>query len=262
MSNVVIAPTLHTMSVMYALSRDGGPKSERFLAYVARVEHEWGLVAYNPMAGDAARETVTQLLSLDAENVARDIGECTAILCEYEPRVTLALVVRSKEMWTDRVATEVDDRLSAKRSRASYGLVSMWSRDLLNLDDVTREVVAETVRVMWASIHGASDRIETRFAREGLAYAIAARVCDVEPYGGSPSMEERMLVLEALEMLCGTRRQSEIVAVLYGDDVATTIGFDTRGVGDRAGYRVAIDQAADRVRLVGAARALRNGAPT
>ena len=262
MSNVVIAPTLQTMSTMYGLSCDGGPKSERFTAYVARVEHEWGLVAYNPMAGDAARETVMKLLSLDAESVARDLAERTVTLCEYEEQLTLAIIVRSNGMWTDRVATEVDDRLSAKRSRSGYGLVSMWSREECTLAEVTREVVAETVRIMWASIHGASDRIQTVFAREGLAYAIAARVCDVEPYGGSPNMEEQMLVLEALEMLCGTRRQSEIVAVLYGDGVATTMGFDTLGIGDRAGYRVAIDQAADRVRLVGAARALRNGAPT
>jgi len=262
MSNVVIAPTLHTMAAMYALSRDSGPKSERFTAYVARVEHEWGLVAYNPMAGDAARETVTQLLSLDAENVARDIAERTAILCEYEQQITLALVVRSKGMWTDRIATEVDDRFSTKRARPGHGLVSMWSRESCNLEDVTREVVAESVRVMWASMHGASDRIETVCAREGLAYAIAARVCDVEPYGGAPSMEEHTLVSDAFEMLRGTRLQSDIVGSLYGDNVATAMGFDTLGIGDRAGYRVAIAQAADRVRFVGAARALRHGAPT
>ncbi len=247
---------------MYALSRDGGLKSERFTAYVARVEHEWGLVAYNPMAGDAARETVTQLLSLDAENVACNIAEHTAMLCEYEQQITMAFVVRSKGMWTDRIATEVDDRFSTRRSRRDHGLVSMWSRESCNLDDVTREVVAEVVRVMWASIHGASDRMEALFAREGLAYAIAACVCNAEPYGGSPSMEERALVSDALEMLRGTRLQRDIVGILYGDDVATTMGFYTLGIGDRAGYRVAIAQAADRVRLVGAAHALRNGAPT
>ena len=148
---------------MYALSRDGGPKSERFTAYVARVEQEWGLVAYNPMAGDAARETVTQLLSLDAENVARNIAAHTAMLCEYEQQITLALVVRSKGMWTDRVATEVDDRFSTRRSRPDHGLVSMWSRESCDLDDVTREVVAEVVREMWASIHDASDRPPFRF---------------------------------------------------------------------------------------------------
>ena len=262
MPNVVIAPTLQTMSAMYALTRDGGPQSERFAAYVARVEQEWGLVAYNPMAGDAARETVTQLLSLDAENVARNIAAHTAMLCEYEQQITLALVVRSKGMWTDRIATEVDDRFSTKRARPDHGLVSMWSRESCHLDDVTREVVAEVVRVMWASMHGASDRMEALFAREGLAYAIAARVCNVEPHGGSPSMEERALVSYALEMLRGTRLQSDVVGILYGDDVATTMGFDTLGIGDRAGYRVAIAQAADRVRLVGAAHALRNGAPT
>ena len=65
MTTVTIAPTLRTMSSIYRLSREGGPASERFRAYVARVEDEWGLSAYNPMSGSAALEAVDHLLALD-----------------------------------------------------------------------------------------------------------------------------------------------------------------------------------------------------
>ena len=51
-----IAPTLVAMAGIYALTREGGPKLPRFAAYVALTPTNWGLVPYNPMAGDAALE--------------------------------------------------------------------------------------------------------------------------------------------------------------------------------------------------------------
>ena len=105
---VTIAPTLATMAELYLLSQDGGPKSERFTAYVKRVEHEWGLVSYNPMAGAAALEAVLQALALGAEQIARAAATDTIAECDFTGSVTLAVVVASAGMWTDRLATEVE----------------------------------------------------------------------------------------------------------------------------------------------------------
>ena len=69
--SATIAPTLARMAGIYALSRNGGGASPRFAAYLAEVEHHWGLAAYNPMAGDAASDTVDALVALDAERLAQ-----------------------------------------------------------------------------------------------------------------------------------------------------------------------------------------------
>ena len=109
------------MAEMYRLSREGGPRSERFRAYVARVEHEWGIVAYNPMAGEPALHAVQQLIDLEAESLAADAAKAVAERCEYEDAITLALVVRSRGMWTDRVATRSSSAHRRSRRRLATG---------------------------------------------------------------------------------------------------------------------------------------------
>ncbi|MEQ1690787.1 MAG: hypothetical protein ABMA00_05840 [Gemmatimonas sp.] len=262
MSNITIAPTLRTMSAIYELSREGGPTSVRFRAYVARVEHEWGLVAYNPMAGSAASESVALLLAIDAETLMASTAAHIATQCECDARMTLALVVHSAGMWTDRVATEVDRRVAGKPARVGHGIVSLWSREILQASDVQRESAAETARVMWTLLHGAASSVESVLAREGLAYALAERIVDASPYGGAPSGEERTVVCDALEVLRGSRHQSDIAGVLYGDSVSATMGWTTLGIPDHAGYRWAIERATQCIERVGAARALREGAST
>ena len=127
MPNVRIAPTLATMHEIYGLSRKGGPDSPRFKEYVARVEHEWGLVAYNPMAGDAALDAVVQLQELDAENLALQTAESVCTLCDHDDSITLAIAVRSKGLWTDRIATEVAKQRTLAREGLAYALATRFS---------------------------------------------------------------------------------------------------------------------------------------
>ena len=86
-----------------------------------RVEHEWGLVSYNPMAGAAALEAVQQAIAVDAERIAREAAGDTIAECEYTGSVTPAVVVASAGMWTDRLATEVEYQTTAKRRAAWHG---------------------------------------------------------------------------------------------------------------------------------------------
>ena len=255
-TDVRLAPTLETMASVYLLSRDGGNKSERFNTFVARVEHEWGLVAYNPMAGTSAQETVQALLALDAENVALNAARNVAALCSYFDPVTLAISVRSTGLWTDRVGTEIDDRLSTKM-KIGFGIISLWSREEHTHDDVVRESIAETVRVMWHAMHGAADTLNRILAREGLAYALAGRAAPWSRYNSAPTTEESVVVMEAIEVLGETRAAGEIAGVLFGDDAATTMGWTPLGVPDRAGYRWAVVRAEHQWKDVGPAAALR-----
>ena len=188
---VTVVPTLAAMAEIYQLSRSGGVKSPRFAAYRARVEHEWGFAGYNPMAGPHALDAVHQLTALNAEARARVSALEVVERCKFPGDVTLAIVVASPGMWTDRVATEVRHRTSAKR-RAGHGEILLWTGDVLDAGLVLREAAAETVRVMWTTLHGAADTLGALLAREGLAYALASN-----PYGPSSPLDNARVACAA-----------------------------------------------------------------
>lgn len=257
--SVLIAPTLETMARIYALSREGGPKSERFHAYVALTPTNYGLVPYNPMAGDAAQAAVQQLLEMDAEVRARDSAARVVTLCEYTGTVTLAIAVRSKGLWTDRVATEVDERVTGKERKRDHGIVNIWSREEFTSEDVVRESVAEAVRVMWHATHGVADTLRRVLACEGLAYALHQPAGTFRPYEPL-SREEEVAVSEAIEVLGDSRQPGDIAGVLYGDDVTIEMGYTPLGLPAHVGYRWAVQRARQQLAAHTASHLLRMSA--
>lgn len=258
-SQVRIAPTLHTMAGVYALTREGGPKSPRFAAYVAKTPANWGLVPYNPMAGDAALDTVNALIAIDAEALAQQSAQQVAVQCHYTDAILLAIAVRSKGLWTDRVATEVDERVTAKPRVPHQGVISLWSREENSTQTIARESAAEAVRVMWHAMHGVADTLNRVLACEGLAYALAEPLGGLGPYATPIAPEETVAVIEAFEVLGDSTQASEIAGVLYGDAAAKEMGWTPLGIPQYAGYRWAIQRAVGRVGTVGAATVLREG---
>ena len=245
------------MERIYRLSRTGGPNSPRFQLYRARVQNEWGLMAYNPMAGAAALQAVERLLELDAEALALAAATDAASACDFCDDMTLALVVRAQGMWTDRVATEIEQRVSPGR-RDGHGLVDMWSGEPLNGDDVRRESAAEAVRVAWTAIHGQPRSLRGVLAREGFAYAVARLTTGVDPgFGRTPATQESYAVEEAVDLLGDSAEQSDIVGVLFGDPASTAMGWTPLGVPDKAGYRWATTHAARAIDENGLGNALR-----
>src|ERR1700720_2156860 len=240
---VQIAPTLGTMAELYGLSRTGGPASPRFRAYLSRVEQEWGLAAYNPMAGTAALEAVQRLRALDAEALSASAGNAVAAACDYPDEITLAVVVRAEGMWTDRIATELEQRIWAIR-REGHGLVNMWSGEIVTADDIRRESGAEAARVMWTALHGRAESLGAVLEREGFAYAAAAVANGVGPaFEGTPTALESASVQEAVTLLHDSTEHSDIAGVLFGDPAAIALGWTPPGVPDRAGYRWATHRA-------------------
>ncbi|MDQ2665771.1 MAG: hypothetical protein M3Z05_07150 [Gemmatimonadota bacterium] len=249
-SNVIIAPTLATMARVYQLSTSGGPRSPRFAAYVGLVEHGWGLSSFNPMAGDVAARSVDALIALDAEAVAAEAAKHILDACAWTAPITLAIVVPSPGMWTDRLATEVRHRTLAER-RSVHGEILLWSGDAPDADDIRHESAAEAVRTIWTSLHGPTRTLSDVLSREGLAYALARPSTEPAPL-------ERA-VGEALEVLGDTSTLADIIGVLYGDSAASTLGYTPLGLSERAGYEWAIGRALAEIARVGAAGALLGG---
>jgi hypothetical protein len=240
---VRIIPTLALMAEMYRLSRAGGSSSPRFQFYLAHVEKEWGLMAYNPMAGPVASEAVARLIELDSETLAAAAAAKVASACDWADDITLTVVVRTQGMWTDRVATEIEQRIAAVR-RDNQGLIDMWSGEPIDGDDVRRESAAEAARVVWTTIHGQPRSLRGLLEREGLAYAVATLTTGAEPkFGRTVTTQESDVVQTALDLVGDSAKHSDIVGVFFGDGVSTAMGWTPLGVPDHAGYRWAIGRA-------------------
>jgi hypothetical protein len=240
---VTVVPTLVRMAEIYRLPREGGNASPRFHEYVRHVEHEWGFVAYNPMAGDAAAEAVNTLIALDAEELAREAAAAVAASAGHQAPITLAVIVRSAGMWTDRVATTVQDRTAPAPPRDGHGLVQLWSREPITAAQVRVESAAECARIVWHAERGAAMTVQSLMAREGNAYATAAhRTNEALPYGAA-SPADRETVDGALELLGESRAQSDAASILFGDAGATAMGWTPLGIPDDGGYRVATERA-------------------
>ena len=246
---ITVAPTLAAMAAIYALSREGGPRSPRFLTYVNRVEHEWGLSSYNPMAGPAAAETVRALIALDAEQLAADAATEIGTRCGFGGAVTLAIVVASRGMWTDRLATEIQHCTLGAR-RMGHGHVLLWADDVSGAAIVRRESAAEPVRIMWTALHGPAATLGGVLAREGLAYALSS-----SPFGVSVPADDAAIE-EAIAVLGDTSMMADVVGVLYGDSASATMGWTPLGLVDLSGFRWAIARAADVIAHVGPREAL------
>ncbi|MBC8086966.1 MAG: hypothetical protein H7Z40_06845 [Phycisphaerae bacterium] len=241
-SLVQIVPTLEAMAQVYALSREGGPKSARFAAYVALAPTQFGFVPYNPMAGDAALTTVQELIAMNAESVALASAASVVGQCEFTAPVTLALAVRSKGMWTDRIATEVEERVTGKARVPHHGVVNIWSRDAFAIEDVMREAVAEAVRVMWHATHGTADTLLRLLTCEGLAYALHPQAGAFHPT--EPLLpEEEVAVAEAIEVLGDSRQPADIAGILYGDAISIEMGYTPLGLPAHVGYRWGVHRA-------------------
>lgn len=257
-SRITVAPTLAMMADIYGLSREGGPRSPRFIAYVSHVEHNWGLSAYNPMAGQAVRDTVRVLIANDAERLAFDEASSLTARCEFDGDITIAIVVPSPGMWTDRLATEIQHRTTGIR-RPAHGAVMLWHGDVLDEAHMRHECAAEVVRTMWTAYHGVPSTLGSVLAREGLCYALAAEVR--QDGSGASGDDDGSAVEEAIGILGDTTDQGQIAGVLYGDTAAATMGWSPLGLAERAGYRWAIARAREIVRRVGAPAALRDSFP-
>lgn len=222
-----VVPTLEVMRDVYALAREGGPASPRFMRYLAIVREREGsgLEAFNPMAGAPAAETVEALLALGAERVARE----AAAAVHGDGAVRLAVVVASPGLWTDREVTEAEWRLAPRRHDPAR--VLLWAGEPVDAEVVRAAAAGEAARVAF----GPAATVRAALERERVA-AAAAGSPGREPLGAA----ERAAVEAVLAERGGSDAVADVLAVVYGDALAVRLGHPALGLADRAGLRWAL----------------------
>jgi hypothetical protein len=235
-AHVTIVPTLEAMAGVYSLPTDGGSSSARFRAYVSTMLDDGVPAAgYNPMTSKPVAETIAELMAIDAERLAADAIREHASLLALDGDFVFFITVGAPGLWTNRATTEVEHRLAPTNWSGGPGSILLWTGEDVSEDVVAREAVAQLVRVAWMSIHGAPPVTASEAAgQEGLAYAVT----------NTPGARSNA-VADAIEIVGADETLATKAALLYGDELAETMGFVPLGLATNEGYDHVVAAAAD-----------------
>ena len=219
---IEVEPTLAFMADVYRLTAEGGPASPRFRAYVEAGAERVPVHGYNPMTSKDVLPTIEALLVIEAEACLGAAANRVAVALGFTDDVAMHLTVATPGMWTDRLATEVEHRLLLR----DPGGVLHWFDEPVLAEQLDAAVTAQTVRLVSCHRHGPPTTLTDAVAQEGAALARA----------GDPGALDAAAA-EALAVLGDDTGLPTMVAFLYGDDAAVTMGFSPLGLGPHAGER-------------------------
>jgi hypothetical protein len=235
-AHITVIPTLEAMAAVYRLPTDGGPSSSRFRKYVSiMLDDHVPAAGYNPMTSKPVAQTIEALLAIDAESLVADVAREHAHLLALRGDFVFFITVGAPGLWTNRVTTEVEHRLSPTNWSGGPGSILLWTGEEVSEEIVARETVAQLVRTAWMSIHGSPPVTTAEAAgQEGVAYAVT----------GTPGRRSGA-VADAIGIVGPDDALATKAALLYGDDLAATMGFLPLGLATNEGYDHVIAVAAD-----------------
>jgi hypothetical protein len=222
---IEVEPTLAFMADVYRLTAEGGPASPRFRAYVEAGAERVPVHGYNPMTSKDVLPTIEALLAIDGEARLGAAANRVAAELGFTDDVAMHLTVATPGMWTDRLATEVEHRLLLR----DPGGVLLWFDEPVLVEQLDAAIVAQAVRLVSFHRQGPPITLADAVAQEGEALARAGHLGE---HDGAAA--------EALAVLEHDTDLPTMVAFLYGDDAARTMGFTPLGLDLHAGERHAV----------------------
>ena len=236
-------PLLQLQRDLYTIPRGG----TRFRAYLRTMidphtrDLRLPLVNMNPMGKDHVPRLIDELLSLDADAVARNAVERAAT--EHRTvagsfRVALVAVDDSGGGWTNRYTNDYTNRFGTWPLLSRGWLTATaWTADLPSRARVREEAATVVHRAAYLLAHGEALSLGEMLAQEG--YAMARAGCR------QPALEadEMAYTRESLQPLLLRRDRPTVMACLYGDGAAQSLGYPPQGLGDYAGLALALHQA-------------------
>ena len=236
-------PLLQVQRELYAIPRGG----TRFRAYLHTMidprtrDLRLPLVNMNPMGKEHVPRLIDELLSLDADGVARQAAERAAAVQRAVAgsfRVALVVVDDAGGGWTNRYTNDYASRF-ATRPLLSRGWLTAtaWTGDTPSRARVRGESATAVHRAAYLLAHGEALSLGEMLAQEG--YAMARAGCR------QPALEadELAYTRAALQPLLLRRDRPPVMACLYGDRAAQSLGYPPQGFGDYAGLALALHQA-------------------
>lgn len=236
-------PLLQVQRDLYTIPRGG----TRFRAYLRTMidphtrDLRLPLVNMNPMGKEHVPRLIDELLSLDADAVARQAVERAADVqgaVAGSFRVALVVVDDAGGGWTNRHTNDYTNRFDTRPLRSRGWLTAtVWTADPPSRARVREETATVVHRAAYLLAHGEALSLGEMLAQEG--YAMARAGCR-QPALDADELEYTRQVLQPL---LARRDRPTVMACLYGDRAARSLGYPPQGLGDHAGLALALHRA-------------------
>ena len=239
---IEFVPLLQIQRELYNMPRGW----ERFHEYIRTMTGGTGeivlpLVAMNPMGKEHVGAALDALIALGAESIgAAATAEAQRRLAHAPRQLKLGLVLADDAQggWTNRYLSETNTWFNLLNLLKRGWIVPLcWSSEAPAAERVREAVLAEAYRSAYTLVHGPPTTLGQMLAQAGLAAAFAQ--------AQQPSLEPEELAYSR-ELIAPHRDSSDfptVFACLYGDEIATSVGYPALGLSPLAGYVVALADA-------------------
>ena len=235
-------PLLQEQHDLYTIPRG----RSRFRAYLrTMIDSHTGdlrlpLVNMNPMGKAHVSRLIDELLLLNADGVARQAVARAAVAEQAVAgsfRVTLVVVDDAGGGWTNRYTNDYSNRFGTQPLRSRGWLTAtMWTTDRPSRARVREEAATVVHRAAYLRAHGEALTLGEMLAQEG--YAMARAECR------QPTLDADDLgyTRAVLQPLLPRHDRPTVMACLYGDRAARSLGYQPQGLSDYAGLALALHQ--------------------
>ena len=235
-------PLLRKQLELYGLPRS----SERFQAYIKTITNEAGdgldlapLVAMNPMGKEHCNALLESYLApeIDAERLGEET--LTEFVTDVKLRVSLVLVDDAKGGWTNRTDYEYKLRtqLGQALRRSSWLSGMLWTSEIPSAENVVQSVRVAVRRAQHVLTHSDPKTLREILQQEATAQPTIPSL-DSEELAYTRDVLTPLLEIPASNM-------PVIVAALFGDSAAASLGYPTLGLPDNAGLTLALQNNGD-----------------
>ena len=233
-------PLLRTQRALYGIPRGG----QRFREYLHQMidpdtrDLRLPIAAMNPMGKDHLPALLDQLLALDVEHAAaRAVRDATTQLTESPGAYQVALLVSDDALggWTNRPTSDFSHRFEDDDLRKRGWITGiLWTGEAPSLEAVRDEVLTCIFRVDHIQRYGPARTLREMMVQEGRAMAAARRT--------HPALapDELANARQVIRPHLDSTERPVIVACLFGDDAAASLGYTAQGLGAKAGFALAL----------------------
>jgi hypothetical protein len=234
-------PLLKVQRELYGMPRG----MERFRAYLAQMidpetrDLKLPLSGMNPMGKDHIPLLLDQYLALDADRLAaRAVAEAESHLVNVQGEFKVALVLSDDAMggWTNRYTSEFGRRFGTRAyHRRGWLEAGLWTSEPAASETVREQVLATVYRAAHIEQHGFAHTLRDMLRQEGFAMA---RACCADPVLDS---DDLAYTREVIAPHLNAKDYPTIMACLFGDEAARSLGYAPMGLSERAGLALALE---------------------
>ncbi|HEY8597209.1 MAG TPA: hypothetical protein VIL85_02195 [Thermomicrobiales bacterium] len=220
---------------------DTPPGPGRFQRYLAAMLDKDGdmalpLAAFNPMSKPHVTALLDSLLAMGAEGEAQSaLAEAARRLGPDTPQLRVGLVVvdDARGGWTNRFLTDADHRFGgATYAKRGFATGYLWTGDETTRAMIRAEILATIYRHCYKARNGLPQTLREMLTLEGLTFTFSGVTT---PLDEGAALRTRSIITPLLDEAA----QPTVIACLYGDEAAISVGYPPLGVPAWGGFALA-----------------------